>query len=47
MLSNGCSKIVGPRKRSAAGQEQRARSRFMPGGGDALPGLYNTGINLI
>ncbi|URL77680.1 hypothetical protein EZJ07_04095 [Klebsiella pneumoniae] len=26
-----------PRKRSAAGQEQPTRSRFMPGGGNALP----------
>ena len=32
---------------SAAGQEQPTRSRFMPGGGVALLGLHNTGINLI
>ena len=39
--------LAGPRKRSAAGQEQPTRSRFMPGGGVALPGLHNTGTNLI
>ncbi|MCE0011926.1 hypothetical protein LVT01_23635, partial [Klebsiella pneumoniae] len=44
--SVGCP-TFGVQSSSAAGQEQRARSRFMPGGGAALPGLHNTGINLL
>jgi len=38
---------VGPRKRSAAGQGQRAQSRFWPGGGCALPGLRSYDLSLI
>ncbi|WP_227653202.1 hypothetical protein, partial [Klebsiella pneumoniae] len=44
--SVGCP-TFGVQSSSAAGQEQPTRNRFMPGGGVALPGLHNTGTNLI